>query len=533
MKASTDKIEFLYQFSRALHTQHLDLRRTLQTVLTMTAKALDVQQGCLVTFRNHMTIENAYIFGAGPTPAVTPEIWDILLRRGLVGFVYHSDRRLIIRNIQTDPRWPKLPDVPFLPRTGSAIGIPLHKGSFVYGVMVFLHPQVDYFTDDALELLDELVEIANIAVGNALDFHAARTNDTRYQSLFEDAVVPILLSDMRGSILDMNRKACDFLGKGRTELLRKSITELHPLETDYDMTLKLAQLAEGEEVYFRTITRASDGDVPTLIRARRIQLEGRSVIEWVEQDLRIQMELEQLRRDLTAMVYHDLRGPLQTILGSIYKLGDVLRNHDNPVVLTLLQLGIRSTRQLERMVDSLLDVQRLEAGDAILDTKPIEIRVLLTDAIQLMQPLAIQNNQRLQFDIADDLPLVEADGDMMMRVVINLIQNAIKYTPDGGIIKVSAKCDGSDVVTISVSDSGPGIPAHFQKQIFDKYSRIKYRDAPKGLGLGLAFCRLAVEAHRGRIWVESDGKNGSTFYFTLPVTNDATSTTTRAQLATA
>ncbi len=531
MKSSTDKIEFLYQFSRALHTQHLDLRRTLQVVLSTTARALDVEHGCLVTFRAHMTIENVYVFGTGATPIVTPEIWDILLRRGLVGFVYHSDRQVVIRNLQTDPRWPKLPDVPFLPRAGSAIGIPIHKGGFIYAVMIFMHPQVDYFDQEALDLLDEMMQIAGAAVSNALDFHAARTNDTRYQALFEDAVVPILLSDTRGYILDMNRKACDFLGRGRAELLRKAITELHPLETDYDMALKLAQLSEGEEVYFRTTTRTGEGDVPTLIRARRIQLDGRAIIEWVEQDLRIQMELEQLRRDLTAMVYHDLRGPLQTILGSIYKLGEVLRNHDNPAVLTLLQLGIRSTRQLERLVDSLLDVQRLEAGNAILDTKPVELRVLLTDAIQLMQPLAIQNNQRLQFDVADDVPLIEADSDMMMRVVINLLQNAIKYTPDGGAIKLSAKRDG-ETVLISVSDSGPGIPPHLQKQIFDKYSRIKYRDAPKGMGLGLAFCRLAVEAHQGRIWVESDGKLGSTFHFTLPAAHP-TVEANPSQLATA
>jgi signal transduction histidine kinase len=120
---------------------------------------------------------------------------------------------------------------------------------------------------------------------------------------------------------------------------------------------------------------------------------------------------------------------------------------------------------------------------------------------------------------------------MMMRVVINLLQNAIKYPPDGGAIKLSANRDG-EAVLISVSDSGPGIPPHLQKQIFDKYSRIKYRDAPKGMGLGLAFCRLAVEAHQGRIWVESDGKLGSTFHFTLPAAHP-TVEANPSQLATA
>jgi signal transduction histidine kinase len=95
------------------------------------------------------------------------------------------------------------------------------------------------------------------------------------------------------------------------------------------------------------------------------------------------------------------------------------------------------------------------------------------------------------------------------------MENAVKYTPMGGTITLSAAQDGSSI-RISVSDSGPGIPKHLQKTIFDKFSRVKYKDAPKGVGLGLAFCRLAVEAHGGQIWVESEPGQGSSFLFTLP-----------------
>src|SRR5690606_11852505 len=104
----------------------------------------------------------------------------------------------------------------------------------------------------------------------------------------------------------------------------------------------------------------------------------------------------------------------------------------------------------------------------------------------------------------------------ILRVVTNRMENAVKYTPDGGSIMLGAALSDEGLV-ISVTDSGPGIPPHMQRQIFDKFNRVKYTDAPKGIGLGLAFCRLAVEAHGGRIWVESEVGRGSTFCFFLPL----------------
>jgi signal transduction histidine kinase len=169
------------------------------------------------------------------------------------------------------------------------------------------------------------------------------------------------------------------------------------------------------------------------------------------------------------------------------------------------------------MVESLLDIQRLEEGKAVLDPKPTSMHSLLANAAQLVQPMALESNQRLLFNLDGELPFVTVDADMILRVITNLLENAVKYTPMGGAIKLGAAVV-EGCVRISVEDSGPGIPKHMQRQIFDKFSRVKYRDAPKGVGLGLAFCRLAVEAHGGQIWVESEPGQGSVFYFTLPAT---------------
>jgi two-component system sensor histidine kinase KdpD len=163
------------------------------------------------------------------------------------------------------------------------------------------------------------------------------------------------------------------------------------------------------------------------------------------------------------------------------------------------------------MVDGLLDIQRIEEGRAVLNLKAIEVRVVLADAAQLVQPLAADANHKLQFDLTENLPLVMMDSDMMIRVVTNLLENAIKYTPEGGVIKLRARLT-DEGVHISVRDSGPGIPSEMRYQSFDKFSRVSTE--PQGVGLG-QFCRLAVEAHGGESG-ESEPGRGAEFIFTLP-----------------
>jgi two-component system, NtrC family, sensor histidine kinase KinB len=510
----------LYQISQTLHHLRLDLDKIAQTVVSMTGEVIHVKHGCLMMFLNDYSISNAYILGADKTVKADADLWNLLLTRGLVGFVRHGQRTVVVRNINADPRWPDLPQTPYIPGKGSAIGLPLRHGDGVYGVLMFLHSEVDYFDQEKTELLEEIANLASAAVNNALDLQAARygngNGNGRYKALFENAVVPIILTDMNGFVLDVNEKAAEFLGRGRLDLMRMPVTAVYPIEAT-EFKDRYRMLGRGEEIIFETtVCDPKKKETPLVVRARQMVLGERDVIEWVAQDMTAQMELEQLRRDLSAMVYHDLRGPLQAIKGSINKLGQVLANHENPAVWTLLQVGIRSTRQLQRMVDSLVDIQRLEEGKAVLNKAPVELRVLLGDSAQLVQPLAAEMSHKLQFEMEDDLPLVMMDDDMIMRVVINLMENSIKYTPEGGTIRLSAQIK-DEVVRISVRDSGPGIAKDMQRQVFDKFSRVKYKDAPKGVGLGLAFCRLAVEAHGGRIWVESEVGNGAEFIFTLPL----------------
>jgi PAS domain S-box-containing protein len=383
--------------------------------------------------------------------------------------------------------------------------------------MILLHPEIDYFDRDIMNMLEAVANIASSAVGNAAEFNTAHSVKQRYQWLFNDSIVPIILTDLKGNILDANRQACTFLKYELQKLRQVDITAIHRMGTGPLGTNRFESLQKGREIEFRTTAWAYDGrDIPVSVRARRLSFGSQEIIEWVEQDISAQLELEQLRADLSAMVYHDLRGPLHNIHTSLSTLGRLLANASNKSVIDMIQIGLRSSRQLSRMVESLLDIQRLEEGRAVLDRKLTSLHSLLANAAELVQPLAAEADQRLSFNLNAELPFLKIDSDMILRVVTNLMENAVKYTPTGGSIKLSAEVVGSSVC-ISVSDSGPGIPQHMQRQIFDKFSRVRYHDVPKGVGLGLAFCRLAVEAHGGRIWVESEPGKGSNFVFSLPL----------------
>jgi signal transduction histidine kinase len=221
-----------------------------------------------------------------------------------------------------------------------------------------------------------------------------------------------------------------------------------------------------------------------------------------------------MRNDLISMIFHDLRSPLGNILSSL----DVVQASIPPeseTEQTLLTIATRSALRMSRMVDSLLDLRRLEAGQMTLTRDQTDIATLTSEAIEQVLPIAEGKGIVLQKDISPRLPMVDVDIDMIRRVIINLIENAVKYTPGQGSVTVGART-GAQEMTITVNDTGPGIPPGEHQRIFSKFARLQREAAPKGLGLGLAFCKLAVEAHGGRIWVDSAPGKGATFSFTLP-----------------
>ena len=224
------------------------------------------------------------------------------------------------------------------------------------------------------------------------------------------------------------------------------------------------------------------------------------------------------RDDVLAVVAHDLRNPLNTVTMAVSLM---LETTPLERVEERRQAEIvrRAADRMNRMIQDLLDVKRMESGRLTTDLKPELPATLINDTIDMLRPLAAASTIMLEAHIEDDLPPVLADAARVQQVLSNLVGNAVKFTPRSGRITVCAEhIDGE--VRFGVIDTGPGIPAEQLPHIFGRFWQAK--SDHRGIGLGLAIAKGIVEAHNGRIWVESHVGLGSTFYFTLPTATDKT-----------
>lgn len=229
---------------------------------------------------------------------------------------------------------------------------------------------------------------------------------------------------------------------------------------------------------------------------------------------------EKEKADFTAMLVHDLRSPLMAVLSGATILEDGLEgpvNEPQKKWLARIEAGVR---KVVGLVNNFLDLSKIEAGRIELDKKEIDLGQLIQESIEHYLALAKSKQIALEARIDLTFPKIKADPRYLDQVLSNLLSNAIKFTPDGGAIELGATHEREADAKIWVRDTGVGIPAHEMEKLFEKYRQTASgkNSSLKGTGLGLVICKMIVEAHGGRIWVESAERQGATFFFTLPIT---------------
>lgn len=374
-----------------------------------------------------------------------------------------------------------------------------------------------------VDVARQIVSGSETAILPHLDSAGVALNaDARFRHVFSEGFDPILLTDSTGRILDANKQALAFFGVDRTTLLAASIRDLHhPAELMPDPT-KLTGPGSNSFQSRVIATRTEDGrerlvTLTVEVRARRLTPGREGTWQWIYHDISSRVELEAMREDLIAMLIHDLQSPLGNVISTLELLRFQLEaSSDRETILMLLEIASRSSEQLQRLIASLLDISRLEAGQPVGKQSPVHVQDLIRDAYHIEEPNFLRRGVGLETGLPEGLPPVFVEENMVRRVLLNLYDNALKFSQEGQTILVEAEeLDG--MVRLSVSDQGIGIPKEHREVIFEKFQRIKNNSASKGLGLGLAFCRLAVEAHGGRIWVDEADCGGARFNLTLPV----------------
>lgn len=516
-------LNLLFNISRELATLS-DLGSMLARVLTISVESVGAERGSLVVVdASGQPVDAAIMVQGELIPQTLPQM-TLTLEKGLAGWVARSRAPALVTDTSQDARWLRRPD-DASDQSGakSAVCVPLLAREQLVGVLTLVHSQPGFFDDEHLAVVQTIGDIAGIAVHNAHLYDSLDAARSRYYDLFENSIDPIIITSLDGLILECNRQVETVTGFSHAELAQQ------PLENLLDSLPELS----GEAVSFEAKARLkTGGQLPVSVYAHYIDLEEGQRVQWIVRDISAQKKLETLRDDLTSMIYHDLRSPLSNVISSLDMLLTMMDEAQAAALTPVVQIAMRSAQRVQRLIYSLLDVRRLEAGQPITTRQLVRVSDLLAETAEMLAPMVQGKNQPLLVEMAGELPIINIDADMIRRALINLLENASKFSPQGGVLALGAQKDG-DFIRFWVRDSGMGIPVDVQEKIFDKYTSLNRGRStgslsdsapgsiPRGLGLGLAFCRLAVQAHGGRIWVESHEGQGSTFLFTLPVTPPA------------
>ncbi len=414
------------------------------------------------------------------------------------------------------------------------LGVPILLADEPIGVMAvqsFTQPNV--YDDRHLNVLVTIATQAALAIQNARLY--ARTGSALAQrvqeldSIFRATRDGILLFSKEWRVLATNRAfteivvAADIDWVGQSvinEVGETGILMSHLEYTQEELERDCNAIYQGEKL--RKSQIVIEGMLPRYIERTLVPVhdQGQEISGWllILRDITEEVKLAQIREDMTHMVVHDLRSPLSVTLGSLETIQAWLEKGYTEDVQRLLELAQVSGERMLQLLNDLLDTYKLESGELPLNLEPVPILPLLNEVMTHFESAANEAEIKIEAETAPDMPLLSGDREHLLRVLSNLVDNAIKFTPNNGRIRLWAQPALDGMVLVGVCDTGAGIPIEEQSEVFLKFRQNKSVQSRRpGSGLGLTYCKLVVEAHGGRIWAESEGIGlGSAFMMELP-----------------
>jgi two-component system, NtrC family, sensor histidine kinase KinB len=495
----------------------LQMDQVFESILTQTKQALQVGTAALgmVEQSSGEIIYRAAI-GENSDKMIGKRI---KAKEGIAGIVARDGRGVTVSAVTEDVGLAEAEQLAG-GKTRALSCAPIHAQGKVIGVLEVFNPVNKVFDPDALLVLTGLGGLAGSTLQNAQLFQSLDLARQHYRDLFEDSIDSIVITDLQGRIVEANRQVSTLSGHPPEKLHQFLIEQMHDI--NFEKTgRKLEKIGDSTIVYESTLYDSQGNTHPVQVYVRKVIFDESEAIQWILRDITERKDLDALREDLTAMIYHDLRSPLSNILSSLDMIATVIPESEIETSEPLLKITYQSLDRIQRLISSLLDLNRLEQNQPVGEQQAITVSILFEGALEAVKPGADGRHQSIEISVAEKLPLVVVDVDMIRRVLINLMENAVKYTPEKGKIIVGAKKDG-EFVQIFVQDNGLGIPEADRERIFDKFTRLKNKSGSSGLGVGLAFCKLAVQGHGGKIWVETLAapEKGSRFIFTLPTAKE-------------
>jgi PAS domain S-box-containing protein len=504
--------DYLIEIIRAL-TQQLDLEAVLARILEAAADLLNGQAGLVALrgedgkFRTHIQYR------------VSPEFirhFDSILRdvpdRGdPAGFVVSEiERRLVAVGQRFD--------------MSGTVGLPLQAGQDLVGLLLVFRALSTPFTTNDRQLLQTFADQAAVAVNNARLYEQTATERRRLDAVLEGSADGIAITDPGHRVLRWNRALARLTGVAASSAvgnLYDDLIQWAKKEPGLDLVEAEAggwPFSSAAPLYVEGDLRRADGSTvavgityaPILDRNNRLV----NIVANVRDITRFR-EAEQLKSTFISIISHELRTPVSLIKGYAGTLRREDARWDPGTVQESLAVIEEEADRLTRLIDNLLDASRLQAGALKLTISEVALDEM---AAQLAREYKTQTDRHtFEVDFPTPFPLIHGDEERLRQVLTNLISNAIKYSPQGGTIRIAGKVEPERVV-LSVSDPGAGLPPEELARVFDRFYRADTAATRKatGAGLGLFLAKAVVEAHGGEIWASSEPGSGATFHFSLP-----------------
>lgn len=462
--------------------------------------------------------------------------------QGFVGYVAETQRYAIIDDARGDPRfYAKVSDdVGYEVQT--ILCVPIVVKGRTIGVIELLNKRDGKFTEEEANRLLRMAATVGVAIENARLFQQVTTVRDRFEAILNSTNDGILMADMHGTVVTANPMAAQLFAARKETLIGRQLTDLIADLRQRAITISVPSWLNDSESPYEVTDLELGGQQHRFVRHYTLPVRETSGAEIgrlaLLQDISKERELAQLREDYTGMLVHDLRAPLTAIMNGIMMVKRGLGGPISDQQQELLGIAHQGSQTMLEMVNTLLDISKMEQGRMSLNLEPLSPYALIDETLDRLKASALDQRVHLDQQLSVGLPLLEADREKLVRVLQNLIDNAIKFSPTGSTVTLGTffvrygnsppsanlpvrlvTLQRGDWIVFWIRDHGPGIPAQFHERIFEKFGQVRGRKV-RGTGLGLTFCKLAVEAHGGYIWLQSAEGSGSTFAFVLPLNQD-------------
>ncbi len=412
-----------------------------------------------------------------------------------------------------------------LGRARSHLSVPLLNQSSVTGVLSLESEGEHAFSDMDVAFISQLANQAAAALQNARLFSDVSTMRDRLSAVLNSVLEGIVLFDRNWRVILTNRAVAGITGLEPGEIAGLDVDampELMHRRLGIKDGVPLIRDLHGPSTQ-RVVIDCPSGEKVVERSIVAVQGDSDRMVGWmlVLRDLTDELRVVQERELITETLIHDLRSPISAVLGALEVVESTLPAEQEGD-LEMSQQGVhvarRGAQRVLALVESLLDIARMHSGKMELTCTLVRLQSIAAGVVNEFLPQSLEYGVILQNRIPSDLPKVYIDQVKIARVMTNLIDNALKYSPSGAQVVISGDIRPAGTICVRVSDSGPGIPVEYREKIFERFGQIPgSRGRRRGTGLGLTFCKLAVEAHGGRIWVEANSADGSDFVFTLPL----------------